>query len=59
MKSKTPATAEVSRGLLPSFSPANLSLSTLRAQHVANRYALPAETAAIIAALAFGGTAHG
>ncbi|MDR3449307.1 MAG: hypothetical protein P4M15_06115 [Alphaproteobacteria bacterium] len=35
------------------------TLLTFRAQHVANRFALPIETAAIIAALAFGGAAHG
>ena len=35
------------------------SLAALRAQHLAARYALPLETAAIMAALAFGGAHHG
>ena len=29
---KTPPKSEVSRGLVPTFTPANLSLSTMRAQ---------------------------
>lgn len=35
------------------------STTAYRAQIVAARYALPLETAAIIAALAFGGSQHG
>jgi len=56
---KTPPKGEVSHGRLASFTPETFSLSTLRAQLVASRYALPLETAAIVAALAFGGAAHG
>jgi hypothetical protein len=56
---KTPPKGEASHGRLPSFTPANLSLSTMRAQLVASRYALSIETAAIVAALAFGGLHHG
>lgn len=36
-----------------------LSLETQRAQLLAVRYALPIETAATVAALAFGGALHG
>jgi hypothetical protein len=36
-----------------------LTLSVLQAQHLAARYALPLETAAIVAALAFGGAHYG
>ena len=35
------------------------TLTALRLQFLASRFALPIETAAIIAALAFGGAAHG
>jgi len=49
----------VSRVSLASITPETFSLSTFRAQLVASRYALPLETAAIVAALAFGGAAHG
>jgi len=59
MKTKTPPVGEVSRGLPASFTPANLTLSAYRAQHVAARFALPIEVAATIATLAFGGAAHG
>lgn len=36
-----------------------ISLSVLRAQHLAARHAMTLETAAIFAALAFGGSQHG
>jgi len=35
------------------------TLCAFRAQHVASRFGLPIETAAIVAALAFGGAANG
>jgi hypothetical protein len=41
----------------PSVTPSTLAL--IRAQHVASRFGLPIEHAAIIAALAFGGGPHG
>jgi|GEM_PF-1767328 len=60
MKTKTPHhEGGVSHGRLPSFTPANLSLSTFRAQLIASRYALSIETAVIVVALAFGGVSHG
>lgn len=36
-----------------------LTLSTLRAQHLIGRYAVPPSMAAMLAALAFGGHGHG
>jgi len=39
--------------------PDALTLSAYRAQHIAVRYAVPLETAAILAALAFGGAHYG
>jgi hypothetical protein len=61
MQNKTPPKGEVSRGPLPSISPANLSLSTaaLQTHFLASRYTLTLETAALVAALAFGGHHHG
>lgn len=59
MQNKTPPKGEVSRGLPASFTPANLSLSAFRVQHLMARYALPAETAVIFAALLFDGGRHG
>jgi hypothetical protein len=38
---------------------APVTLACLRAQHIAARFALPIESAAMIAALAFAGGAHG
>lgn len=60
MERKTPA-ASSGRGmeLLAGASVAPLTLTAYRAQHLASRFALPIETAAILAALAFGGNAHG
>jgi hypothetical protein len=60
MERKTPA-AQGGRGmeLLAGASVAPITLTTLRAQHIAARYALPIEQAAIVAALAFGGAHHG
>jgi hypothetical protein len=59
MKTKTPPVGEVSRGLPASFTPANLTLSALRVQHLTARYALPIETAAIVAGLVFMEAHHG
>lgn len=42
-----------------SASTSPLTLSALRAQHLASRFGLPIKHAAIIAALAFGGGPHG
>jgi hypothetical protein len=60
MERKTP-TALGGRGMEKLAGGSNASFSTMayRAQIVAARYALPLETAAIIAALAFGGSQHG
>lgn len=56
MAKKTPAATNGSgMETLPGNFQAPLTLSTLRIQHLAARYALPLETAAIVAALAFGG----
>ena len=57
---KNPTTkGRVSRVSLASITPETLILSTYRAQCLASRFALPLETAAIMAALAFAGGAHG
>ncbi len=55
MKKQNPASGEVSRGPLPSITPASLTLSTLRVQRLALLYGLPLEAAAIVATLVFGG----
>ena len=52
--SNAPHNGEASRNSLDSFHDA-LTLATYRAQHVSSRYALPFETAALVAALALGG----
>lgn len=44
--------------MLPGDTQNSLTVSAYRAQHLAARYALPLEAAAIVAALAFGG-GHG
>jgi hypothetical protein len=46
-------------GRFPDATHKPFTVNALRIQHLAARYALPIETAAIIAALAFGGAAHG
>jgi hypothetical protein len=56
---ETPPKGEGFRVLVPAFTPENLSLTALRVQVIAARYALPIETAAIVAALVFGGNCHG
>ena len=60
MARKTPA-AMGGRGAETLVGPSApiLTLATIRAQHVAARYGLPIETAAIVAALAFGGGVNG
>lgn len=59
MERKTPA-ATNGRGMetLPGNFHAPFTLTAYRAQHLAARFPLPIETAAIMAAFAFGG-AHG
>jgi len=59
MEKKTPAVA--GRGVegLAGASTAPIALAAYRAQHLAARFAMPIETAAIVAALAFGGAHHG
>ncbi|MBN9146235.1 MAG: hypothetical protein BGP00_06055 [Novosphingobium sp. 63-713] len=60
MKTKTPNLAVgASRNSCGGISCDTFTLSAFRAQHLASRYALPLETAAIVAALAFGGAHHG
>ena len=56
MERKTP-TAQGGRGLemLAGGFHVPLTLATYRAQHLASRYALPIETAALVATLALGG----
>jgi len=60
MKPTTPA-AQGGRGgdMLAGASSAPITLAAYRAQRLAARFALPIEQAAIVAALAFGGGAHG
>jgi len=45
--------------MLAGASSAPITLAAYRAQRLAARFALPIEQAAIVAALAFGGGAHG
>jgi len=59
MAKKTPAVTGRGVEVLTCFSSAQTITATLRIQYLASRYALPLETAAIVAALAFGGAAHG
>ena len=60
MKSKAPPQGgEASRNCFAGHSCGALSLASYQAQHLASRFALAPETAAIVAALAFGGGAHG
>ncbi len=57
---KTPAGADLagaSRDCFGGWSHLSDNPASLRVQHLIARYALPIETAAIIAALAFGGAA--
>jgi len=56
---ETPPKGEGFRVVVPAFTPENLSLTALRVQAIAARYALPIETAAIVAALAFSEVHHG
>ncbi len=60
MARKTPA-ARGDRGMetLPGNFHTSFALTSYRTQATACRYALPIETAAIVAALAFGGARHG
>ena len=60
MERKTPAACG-GRGLemLAGGFHGPLTLAKYRAQHIASRYALPIETAALVAALALGGAHHG
>ena len=60
MERKTPA-AHSDRGMetLPGNFQAPFTLPSYRAQHLAARFALPPETAAILAALVFAGGTHG
>ena len=56
---ETPAgKAGASRESLVGTTRENLTLTAYRAQRFAYRYALPIETAALLAALAFGGCGH-
>ena len=55
----TAGKAVASRDLLGGWSRRSDTLAAQRAQYLAIRFALPIETAALIAALAFGGAAHG
>lgn len=55
--SNAPHKGEASRNSLDSFQDA-LSLAGYRAQLFASRYALPVETAALVAALALGSAHH-
>lgn len=58
-KNETPTVkAGASRDILGGPSHDSLTLTTYRLQCLAARYALPVETAAIVAALAFAGGAH-
>ena len=56
--SNAPHKGEASRNSLDSFHDF-LSLAAYRAQHIASRYVLPIETAALVAALALEGAHHG
>ena len=56
--SNAPHKGEASRNSLDSLHDV-LSLATYRTQHFAARYALPIETAALVAALALEGAHHG
>jgi hypothetical protein len=56
---EAPPKGEAFRVVVPAFTPENLSLTALRVQAIAARYALPLETAAIVVALALGGNCHG
>lgn len=60
MERKTPA-GRAGRGADSLVGPSSVppTLALIRAQHIAARYGLPIETAAIVAALAFGGGPHG
>ena len=60
MESKTPTAGESGRGveMLAGFLRPH-TLASYRAQHFASRYALPIETAALVAALALEGAPHG
>lgn len=60
MKTKTPNLGVgASRNSCGGISCDTFTLSAYRAQHLASRYALSFETAAVLAALAFGGARHG
>jgi hypothetical protein len=59
MEKKTPTANGRGMETLAGNFHAHLSLNSYRAQLIASRYALPIETAAIMAAFAFGGAAHG
>jgi len=60
MKSKAPHQGgEASRNSCGGISCDTFTLSAFRAQHLASRYALPFKTAALVAALSFGGAHHG
>jgi hypothetical protein len=60
MRKETPA-ARGDRGvdLLPGASTPSIALAAYRAKHLASRFSLPMETAAIYAAIAFGSAHHG
>ena len=59
MAKKTPAVTGRGMETLSGNFQAPITLTSYRAQHLAARFALPIETAAIVAALAFAGGAHG
>ncbi|MDE1915015.1 MAG: hypothetical protein KGJ57_04980 [Sphingomonadales bacterium] len=59
MKKMTPPMGEVVRNLPASFTRTDLTLSALQIQHLAARYAIPVETAAIMAGLVFMEARHG
>lgn len=58
MENPTPNGDRASGVLFPNWTPISLSLSAFRAQHLAARYGLTVEAAAIVAALAFSGAAR-
>ena len=59
MENPTPYKGRASGVSFPNWTPVSLSLSALRAQHIAARHGVAIEAAAIIAALAYGGAHHG
>ena len=59
MAKKTPTANGEGMETLPGNFQAPFTLTSYRAQHLAARFALPLETAAILAALAFAGGTHG